>query len=86
VEETGKNSVIPSIIPSKITAIQIGIRGKDEKSAGKTSSNFRKPLWLYDYQFTDWQARRSQGVWWQRRLLGGYFPSVILKRSGEKMP
>jgi hypothetical protein len=41
---------------------------------------------VYDYQFTDWQARRSQGVWWQRRLLGGYFPSVILKRSGEKMP
>ncbi|MDR3675695.1 MAG: lipase maturation factor family protein [Acidobacteriota bacterium] len=36
---------------------------------------------IYDYQFTTWSERRVQGEWWQRRLLGGYFPAVTLNRS-----
>src|SRR5262245_32117284 len=39
VEEIGRNSVIPSMIPSKTTAIQIGIRGKNDKSLPLTSDN-----------------------------------------------
>jgi predicted DCC family thiol-disulfide oxidoreductase YuxK len=38
---------------------------------------------IYDYQFTDWSERRGQGEWWHRRLLGGYFPTVALKRKEE---
>jgi hypothetical protein len=41
---------------------------------------------IYEYQFTDWHAHRSQGVWWQRRLLGGFFPAVSLKRRTEAAP
>jgi hypothetical protein len=41
---------------------------------------------VYDYQFTDWSMRRSQGTWWQRRLLGGYFPVVALKRGAQRSP
>src|ERR1035441_7101545 len=37
VEETGRNSVIPSITPSKITAIQSGIVRLDNKRPPKTS-------------------------------------------------
>ncbi|MFZ0962521.1 MAG: lipase maturation factor family protein [Terriglobia bacterium] len=36
---------------------------------------------IYDYRFTSWSERRAQGEWWHRRLLGGYFPAVSLKRS-----
>src|ERR1041385_5228244 len=37
VEEMGRNSVIPSIIPSRMTAIQSGIRRLDEKMEALTS-------------------------------------------------
>jgi hypothetical protein len=36
---------------------------------------------IYDYQFTNRSERRAQGDWWQRRLLGDYFPAVTLNRS-----
>jgi hypothetical protein len=39
VEETGRNSVIPSIIPSRTTTIQIGIRARNDKSGGLTRGN-----------------------------------------------
>ena len=38
---------------------------------------------IYDYQFTTWPERRSQGEWWHRRLLGDYFPIVALKQNPE---
>jgi predicted DCC family thiol-disulfide oxidoreductase YuxK len=38
---------------------------------------------IYDYQFTAWSERRTQGAWWHRRLLGAYFPAVTLKRNAE---
>jgi hypothetical protein len=38
---------------------------------------------IYDYHFTTWSERRAQGEWWNRQLLGFYFPAVTLKRSGE---
>src|ERR1039458_4951808 len=37
VEETGRNSVMPSTIPSRITAIQSGIAWLDAKNRQKTS-------------------------------------------------
>ena len=39
VDETGRNSVIPSIIPNKTTEIQTGIRRLDFKTFGKTRRN-----------------------------------------------
>lgn len=36
---------------------------------------------VYDYQFTTWSERRKGGEWWHRRLLGGFFPPVALKRG-----
>jgi hypothetical protein len=39
---------------------------------------------IYDYQFTDWATHRSQGTWWERRLLGGYFPAVTLRRANRE--
>src|SRR5712675_1228945 len=39
VDETGKNSVTPSMIPSKTTAIHIGIGGRNEKRARMTRTN-----------------------------------------------
>ena len=41
---------------------------------------------VYDYQFSDWSERRATGVWWQRRLLGSYFPAVGLKQASEGEP
>ncbi len=38
---------------------------------------------ISDYQFSDWSERQATGVWWQRRLLGPYFPAVALKRVRE---
>jgi lipase maturation factor 1 len=34
---------------------------------------------LYDYTFTTFAARRKTGDWWQRRLLGDYFPVAALR-------
>jgi hypothetical protein len=41
---------------------------------------------IYDYHFTTWSERRTQGEWWHRHLLGSYFPAVTLKRSEEGEP
>lgn len=38
---------------------------------------------LYDYQFTDGNTRAQTGQWWQRKLLGAYFPTIALS---EKVP
>src|SRR6185369_2795095 len=52
VEETGRNSVIPSIIPNRMTAITIGIRRLDGKALTKTSQKVRAmdliSLWVRD--------------------------------------
>jgi hypothetical protein len=37
---------------------------------------------LYDYRFTSLAGRRATGAWWQRKLLGTYFPAVSLERFG----
>lgn len=34
---------------------------------------------LYDYKFTDWETKRRQGDWWQRRETGFYIPAVSLR-------
>ena len=33
---------------------------------------------VYDYAFTNWSECRATGRWWNRRLLGDYFPTVTL--------
>jgi hypothetical protein len=38
---------------------------------------------VYDYQFTNGSERRAQGEWWNRRLLGDYFPAVTLNGNKE---
>ncbi len=35
---------------------------------------------VYDYTFTRFAQRRSTGDWWQRQLLGIYFPPAALRR------
>ena len=41
------------------------------------------PLYIravaYDYQFTDFTARRATGDWWRRERKGLYFPEVSLR-------
>jgi hypothetical protein len=44
---------------------------------------------LYDYEMTDLETRRRTGQWWQRTLLGQYFPPCTLARPqdlDEKAP
>jgi hypothetical protein len=41
---------------------------------------------LYDYQFSTWSERRGRGDWWQRNLMGVYFPPVSLKQSEDEGP
>jgi len=36
---------------------------------------------IYDYKFTRWYERRSEGKWWDRELLGSYFPVATLKQT-----
>src|SRR5882757_7157944 len=43
VDDTGRNSVIPSIIPSRTTANEIGIRCKNEKTRGFTRMDWARP-------------------------------------------
>jgi hypothetical protein len=38
---------------------------------------------IYDYKFTGWHERWSEGKWWERELLGGYFPAATLKPRPE---
>jgi Lipase maturation factor len=33
---------------------------------------------LYDYRFTDIAPRDATGAWWQRELLGVYFPTITV--------
>ncbi len=44
----------------------------------------KPPLYVravfYEYTYAD-RAQQAQGQWWDRRLLGLYFPSVRLKRE-----
>jgi predicted DCC family thiol-disulfide oxidoreductase YuxK len=41
---------------------------------------------VYDYTFTNGSERRATGQWWNRRLMGDYFPTVTLHRGGEAEP
>jgi predicted DCC family thiol-disulfide oxidoreductase YuxK len=34
---------------------------------------------IYDYEFTGWHERWSERKWWDRKLLGGYFPVATLR-------
>ena len=34
---------------------------------------------LYDYHFTDFDAKRANGAWWQRNIVGVYIPPISLK-------
>ncbi len=36
---------------------------------------------FYDYRFTDREARKQTGDWWERTLLGTYSPRVSLKEN-----
>jgi predicted DCC family thiol-disulfide oxidoreductase YuxK len=38
---------------------------------------------IYDYYFTNWSERRSEGEWWHRRLMGSYLPTVSLNVNDE---
>jgi predicted DCC family thiol-disulfide oxidoreductase YuxK len=40
---------------------------------------------FYDYSFTD-SARKATGRWWERRLLGPYFPVAQLKDHDKNLP
>ena len=35
---------------------------------------------FYDYTYAD-SAEKAKGIWWDRRLLGLYFPVAQLKRK-----
>ena len=35
---------------------------------------------LYDYRMTDRATRKRTGAWWDRRLIGTYFPTSSLSR------
>jgi lipase maturation factor 1 len=47
----------------------------------------RPPLYMrakfYDYTYSD-AAAKAHGIWWQRRLLGLYFPEVQLKADAPR--
>jgi len=34
---------------------------------------------FYDYDFTDWNERKSTGQWWRRELKGLYYPTTSLR-------
>jgi lipase maturation factor 1 len=36
---------------------------------------------VYDYHFSNWQARREQGIWWRRELKGEYLPVISLSEN-----
>lgn len=36
---------------------------------------------VYDYRFTHWKSRLSNGQWWQRRQLGFYAPALMLENQ-----
>jgi hypothetical protein len=36
---------------------------------------------LYEYRFTDFDTRRTDGTWWQRKYIGLYLPEVSLKEN-----
>ena len=37
----------------------------------------------YEYRFTTPEEHRRTGLWWNRRLLGAYYPAVALKSATE---
>jgi len=39
---------------------------------------------FYDYRFSD-RAAKANGLWWQRQLLGLYFPVVELKAHDKQL-
>jgi predicted DCC family thiol-disulfide oxidoreductase YuxK len=38
---------------------------------------------LYDYQYASSKEKESKGVWWERRLVGLYFPAVELRQTSS---
>lgn len=36
---------------------------------------------IYDYEFSDCAAKKREGVWWKRKLVGVYAPSMMLKQD-----
>ena len=38
---------------------------------------------IYDYKFSSWHERWSEDKWWDRKLLGGYFPAATLRQPSS---
>jgi len=38
---------------------------------------------LYDYQYASSKEKESKGVWWERRLVGLYYPAVELRQTSS---
>jgi hypothetical protein len=38
---------------------------------------------LYEYRMTDIEVRRRTGLWWERKLLGPFFPVATLASQGS---
>jgi hypothetical protein len=61
------------------------MQGTPEVSALLENNPFPNgpPLYIravaYDYQFTDFNTRRTTGDWWRRERKGLYFPEVSLR-------
>jgi hypothetical protein len=39
---------------------------------------------VYDYHFSNWRERRTQGVWWRREPAGEYLPVISLDNRDNK--
>jgi hypothetical protein len=49
--------------------------------AGRSPKMVRAVLW--QYWFSTHEEKRTRGVWWTRRLLGTYAPTVALLPDGR---
>jgi hypothetical protein len=38
---------------------------------------------LWQYWFSTWEEKRSEGVWWRRELVGTYAPTLVLLPNGH---
>jgi lipase maturation factor 1 len=62
------------------------MQGSPEVTALLKTNPFpnKPPLYVravaYDYQFTDFNTRRTTGEWWRRERIGLYFPEVSLRQ------
>ena len=38
---------------------------------------------LYEYRYVSSEQKESKGVWWERRLVGLYYPAVELRQNSS---